>query len=437
VKRQRNTWLPPGSLRARFAAGVSWSVAGAVVSRGLNLALAVASARLLGQAVFGELSMVQSTASMFTVFAGLGLGITATKHVAGLRHQDPARAGRVLALSSLASLAAGALLTLVLLAAAPLLAARSLAAPHLAGPLRIASALLLLGALTAGQGGALAGFEAFRVVARINMVTGLVSLPLVLLLIHAAGLEGGLWGQVAVMAVNWYLSHRALRAECGRAQVPFAFSGCWKEWPILWKFSLPAFVSSAILAPVIWASNAMLARQPEGYLQVGIFTAADKWRLLITFVPASVASIALPMLANLHSGGDGVSYRKIFQASLILNLALTVAPALTAAAFAAPLMALYGEGYRRGWPAMLILAMASVPTVLNTVLGQPVVANGFIWVRCGFDVLLASLLLGFAWWLIPVWGAAGLAAAHGVAYSASSLGLLTFGRVMRGRAAHA
>ncbi|MBI3696444.1 MAG: oligosaccharide flippase family protein [Acidobacteria bacterium] len=415
---------------------MGWSVAGAVVSRGLNLALAVASARLLGQMVFGELSMVQSTASMFTVFAGLGSGITATKHVAELRQKDPARAGRVLALSSLASLAAGALLTLVLLAAAPLLASRSLAAPHLAGPLRIASALLLLGALTVGQSGALAGFEAFRAVARINTITGLVSFPLVLLLIRGAGLEGGLWGLVGVMAVNCYLSQQALREECRKARVPFAFSGCWKEWPILWKFSLPAFASSAILVPVIWASNVMLARQPQGYLQLGIFSAADKWRLLLTFIPTSVAGIALPMLANLHSRGDGLSYRKILRANLILNLALTVVPALAAAAFAAPLMALYGEGYQAGSPAMVVLVLASVPTVLNTVLGQPVVANGFIWVRFGFDVLLAALLLGFARWMIPVWGAAGLAAAYGAAYSASSLGLFAFGRVMWGRVPH-
>src|ERR1022692_3038167 len=42
--------------------------------------------------------MIQSTVGMLGIFAGLGLGITATKYVAELRSHDPERAGRIIAL---------------------------------------------------------------------------------------------------------------------------------------------------------------------------------------------------------------------------------------------------------------------------------------------------------------------------------------------------
>ena len=62
------------SLRGRFARGVAWSLIGALMSQGSNLAASVLIARLMGRARFGEYGMIQSTVGMFGIFAGLGLG---------------------------------------------------------------------------------------------------------------------------------------------------------------------------------------------------------------------------------------------------------------------------------------------------------------------------------------------------------------------------
>jgi len=85
----------------RLARGVFWSMAGAVISRSLMLAATVLVARMLGKTGFGELGMIRTTVGMFGVFAGFGLGLTATKHVAEFRRSDPDRAGRIIGLSGL------------------------------------------------------------------------------------------------------------------------------------------------------------------------------------------------------------------------------------------------------------------------------------------------------------------------------------------------
>ena len=54
----------------RLAKGVFWSMAGAVISRGLMLVASVLVARMLGKVGFGELGMIRSSVGMFGVFAG-------------------------------------------------------------------------------------------------------------------------------------------------------------------------------------------------------------------------------------------------------------------------------------------------------------------------------------------------------------------------------
>ncbi|NOZ40854.1 MAG: oligosaccharide flippase family protein [Planctomycetes bacterium] len=76
-------------------------MAGAVISRGLMLVASILVARMLGKTVYGELGMIRSTVGMFGVFAGFGLGLTATKHVAEFRESDPERAGRIVGFTEL------------------------------------------------------------------------------------------------------------------------------------------------------------------------------------------------------------------------------------------------------------------------------------------------------------------------------------------------
>ena len=115
---KRREFLPTGSLRARFTAGVFWSLGGAVISRGFTLGASIVCARFLGKARFGELGMIQSTVGTFGILAGLGLGLTATKYVAEFREQDGSKVGRILALSALAALVSGTFMAVLLIATA-------------------------------------------------------------------------------------------------------------------------------------------------------------------------------------------------------------------------------------------------------------------------------------------------------------------------------
>ena len=419
-------FAPTGSLRARFAVGAFWSVFGAVISRGFLLAASVVCAWFLGKEGFGALGMIQSTAGMFGVFAGLGLGITATKYVSEFRRQDPTKAGRILALSAFAAFIWGSVITGLLILLAPFLAQHVLAAPQLAKPLAIGSGLVFFGAINGAQTGALAGFEAFKSIARVNIFAGVASFPLIVLGVWRGGLQGAIWGSVAALGINWALNNRALRRECANAAVSYQFAGWRRELGILHRFSLPAFLGSTLVVSAIWACNALLARQPQGYAELGLYAAADKWRVMIVFVPSYVFAMVVPVLSNLHGESDAAGFRTVFRANLQLNGSLALLAAIGIAAFAAPIMAVYGNSFRGGRIVLIVLAFSAIGEVLSAMLGQPLIAAHQMWWRLGFSLMFVALLLGAAWALIPKRGAIGLAVAYAVAYVVTALALFLF-----------
>jgi O-antigen/teichoic acid export membrane protein len=301
-----------------------------------------------------------------------------------------------------------------------------LAAPQLAESLAIGSGLAFFGAINGAQTGALAGFEAFKTIAVVNVIAGVASFPLIVFGVWARGLQGAIWGSVAALAINWILNNRALRRVCANAKVSYHFACCYRELGILHRFSLPALLAAIAVAPGLWVCNALLARQPHGYADLGVYAAADKWRLLILFVPTSVFTMVLPVLSNLYNEGDGIGFKEVFRSNLKINATLVLLSAVLIAAFAVPIMTIYGPSFRGGSAVLLILAFSSIPETLNAILGLALIARRLMWWRFAFDLLLVGILVGLAFLFIPRWGALGLAASYGLAFATTSLGLFVF-----------
>ena len=198
----------PGTVRRRFASAVIWNILASVVSRSMVLLATIGCARFLGKAGFGQFGIVQSTATMVSTLATLGLGITATRYVADLRETDPQRAGRIIGLTWTVTAISGFSLALISIVSARPVARLMIHDSELTASIRIASALVFLNAMLAYQNGALAGFEAFRRLARINVISGILSLPIVLIGVWRWGLNGAIAGTAISLVINWFLNER-------------------------------------------------------------------------------------------------------------------------------------------------------------------------------------------------------------------------------------
>ncbi|MBE0656180.1 MAG: oligosaccharide flippase family protein [Bryobacteraceae bacterium] len=416
----REVWKAD-SLRGRFARGAVWSLIGAVISQGSTLAASVVTARLLGREQFGEFGMIQSTVGMLGIFAGLGLGVTSTKYVAEYRNRDPERAGRIIALGSAVAAGSGGLLALGLLAFAPWLAEKTLNAPALAYELRIAAALLFFNAFNGAQSGALSGFEAFREIARINLIRGLATFPVTAGSVFLWGLPGAVWALSATAAATCLLSQLSLRQHCAAQGIRPQFSSAWRERRVLWTFSAPAFLSGALVGPVTWVSTAMLVNQSGGYAEMGVFSAANQWRGAIAFIPGVLSQFALPLLSNLNGEGDVSRYGRTLRWNLILTAVAASGIAVPVMLGAPMIMRLYGANFQQGWLVLVVSAATAVITCVNGVVGTSILSGGSVWTGLGFNAMWAVVLLASSYYLVPTNLAFGLAAAMLLAYMAHTV----------------
>ncbi len=424
--------LPVNSLRERFARGVFWAMAGTATAQALNLLSSILVARLLGKAVFGGLGMILSTVGMFGTLAGLGLGLTGTKYIAEFRASDPERAGRIIGMAGVTAFISGILISGILFGIAPYLAARTLSAPALGLELRISCGMLLFSAMNGNQIGALAGFEAFKTIAKVNLLQGFLNFPLLVGGAYWGGLPGIVAAYTATSALAFLINRQALRWECRRAKVPIVYSNLGRELPILWKFSLPALLSGIMVSPVMWLANTFLVNQPNGYQEMGIFSAANQWRVSLLFIPTVLGQVVMPMMSNTLGAGARSSARKLLLVSILTNFVVIVLPAIIIGILSPWIMSQYGEGFRQGWPVLIMcLIYAGVLAVLTPV-GNIIAASGRMWVGLFMNLGWATALLVSVSLLIER-GALGLASSYAIAYAAHSLWALGYALVILGR----
>ncbi|TAM53872.1 MAG: hypothetical protein EPN53_04795 [Acidobacteria bacterium] len=403
----------------RLAKGSLWSISGSLISRGLLLAASIPVARILGKTGFGELGMVQSTAGMFGVLAGFGLGITATKFVAEFRRSEPERAGRIIGLSGLVATATGALWATGLLVLAPWLAKHAIDAPNLTAALRVAAVMLFFSALTGAQTGALSGLEAFRTIAYANVFAGMVSLPILVCGAYFGGLTGAVWALGVDLCVKWLLNSVALRKEARRYGVPLKPTQCLREWPALWNFSIPFVASALVVVATMWLCNVILANQPAGYSELGILNASNTWRALLVFIPGMIVNTALPILSETTSRDEPTrAFARTLKTTQSI-IGVIVLPFGTVLIYSSDaLMTLFGKEFRNGSVVLVGVLSATMISSLAAVTGPALQARNRVWIGAVFNLAYAVLLLAIVFLLSGRWGAASVAYGSAASYLA-------------------
>lgn len=413
----RNIWdrIERSDIGSRMATGAFWALAGSVISRGLMLLASIIVARILGKTEYGELGMIRSTVTMFTVFAGFGLGLTATKYIAEFRETNKIKAGKIIGLSTIFAGITGSIIAIIILLTAPIIASKTINAPHLVNELRLGAFMLFFSAINGAQTGILAGLEAFKSIAKVNIIAGLVAFPIQIGFTLLWGLTGSVIGFGTNFLVLWSLNFISVRKISSNFNIKIDFTYSWSEWPILYKFSLPALLSGLLVSPVLWACNAMLVNQPNGYEEMAIFDAGFQWRNSVLFIPAILSQIALPLLSS--ESTNHKKFSKILKTNILLNLVSSLFIALLILFFSKLIMSSYGEGFIEGRNVLNILIITTVLISINSVVGQAMASKNKMWYAFSLNLIWAISILAASYYFnTRNSGALGLATAYLISY---------------------
>ena len=409
--------LEASPLGWRLARGAFWSLAGSLISRGLGLFSAILVGRMLGRQEYGELGIIQNTIGMFGTLAGFGMGLTANKCVAEFKATDPARAGRIIALASATAWISSSIMALALVACAPWLAANTLAAPQLSGLLQAGALILLLSGVNGAQTGALSGFEAFKRIARINLISGVLTFPLMVIGAWMWGVAGAVWGLIGSQLANCVMGFFAVRIEAARYHISHSYAGCFSDLQMFWSFSLPAVLTGVLNSAVAWGAGALVVNRSGGYADMGIYNAALRVKQAPELFLGMLIAPMLPILSEAFGKGDRVAFQRTLLFSFLLATLLIVPISLVQAAAPALTLLPFGAGYQ-GHPGIVLwLMLHAVMYALLFPMGSVLIAMGEMWFSLAVNVLFALVFGAAAWMAVPRYGAAGYAAAMAIAYS--------------------
>lgn len=282
----------------RVIKGTFWLSLGSLVSGSLMSLAAVLLARFLSPAEYGEFGMVKSTIDNFLIFASMGIGLTTTKYVSELKDTDKEAASAVLgtALGLVAGL--GLLVTLLLLASADFLASEVLHNGNLRLPLMVGAFTLLFVAVNGTQLGALLGLQAYRDNGISSMLQGSFLCAGLTIGAYYGGVLGALGGQLAGIVLVSLVLQWLLRRAAARQQIHIRWEHFRANARMLYKFAIPASLSTLIVAPTLWILNTMLVQQADGYPALGLYSAVMIFGMAIQLFNGAIGNALLPILLS-------------------------------------------------------------------------------------------------------------------------------------------
>lgn len=407
--------MDPSSPLARLAHGISWTAIGAFASRPLLLAGAMACARFLDPGAYGKLALLQSAVLTLGAFAGMGMATAVTKHLSELRQRDPARASRLLWLTLVLSVGSSAATAILLVLFRHTVAERWLASADIADLLPVTALTLVFTVVAAAQSAALTGLEAYRPLAGCNFANGLLTAGFMIAGAASNGLPGALWGSALAGMLTTLILGFVLRIEARRAGLSLVAPFTHADLSTALQAAVPLLIAGLIPPAVSTISSAMLSRTPGGYAELGVFSAADQWRVAILFLGRMLAQPSLPILTDLYTARDYPGFRRMFGVNLITAGPACAAAAVVLGLFGGRIMALYGRAYAAHGEVLAYCCAGAALAAVSWVAAQALTGAGEYWLGVWLNTLWAVTLLLLCYWWRDT-GALGLAQAFLAAY---------------------
>lgn len=405
-----------------MANGVFWSFTCTAFSKLLVLISGILCAHFMSKTQYGEFGMVRSTINMFVVFGTAGLGITATKFISEYRFSDKERIFSIYCLTNGFAFITGLITTILVLIFSDYLATTTLQAPHLVNSVRIGAFLLFVTVLNGAQNGVLLGFEDYKARA-LNGLYGSIAESFFMIV---GAIYYGVFGAVLGYGIGFFVLfvfnvisiNKNLKLN---GIISKRFNINKDDIPILYKFSLPAALASIMAGPTYWIMKTILVRTC-GYEELAVFEAADYWKTIALFVPATIAQIALPILSSMVNS-DKSKYWKVFNLNLGLNTVLALMFAIAISLCSSLIMSSYGQDYSTNTLPLIVLSFSTVFSIMSSVIGLAITSRAKMWIGFLFNGVWGVLLIGFSYLFTVVfpWGAAGISFAILLSYLIHSI----------------
>lgn len=381
------------SIFKRILNGAFWSLTGVAFAKFLVLIAGILCARILGTAHFGELGIVRSTIGMFVIIGASGLGYTANKYIAEYRASSRTnQIARICNLTVVFGVSMGLIITIAVLLSSRYLAENILNNSELIASVRLGAILLFMSIFNSVQNGILSGFEKFKVIAINTLISSAVEAVGIILGAYLYSTEGAVVGYGLSFIVWAIINFVSIEKVFSNEKISFKYRWLTREdFSVIWNFSIPATMNTIMVVPAFWMLKTMLVNIC-GYESLGIYEAADQWKVIILFVPGAIANILLPIFSNIQGADNSKSFSKTLNYSIIVNGCIALLLFCMVLLGQHIIMDFYGKEYKDSGT-LVILCFSTIFSSVAQVMTLSLISKGKVW---------GSFILNFIWALILV-----------------------------------
>ena len=348
-------------------------------------------ARALGITEYGVYGLIFGTIGLTASVTGLQMGLTATVFVARYRDTEKSKAAFVIAFVNRFGLAVSLLFLLCTIPFAShitlwLVGSSGLEMAVVAGCLLVAFSII-----SGVQDGIIQGFEDFRSVALVRLITTVITLGC----IYFAGIQFGLLGVMSALLlgllVKYLLLTRKLIWHIRENKLPAKGDGvCGKE--LLWGFSFPSMLVSLLVGAVGWWGTFLLSRQTNGFDALAVVNTGLQWRGPIFLLSSAISSVAIPVISRYFQSENHIAIQEMQRKVLLFNGGFTLLASAVMILLSPWILLLYGSKFSDGTLVFSLVIASSVPQVIAGIYMQNLVAKG----------QMRRILLLHLWLVIPM-----------------------------------
>jgi O-antigen/teichoic acid export membrane protein len=144
---------------------------------------------------------------------------------------------------------------------------------------------------------------------------------------------------------------------------------------------------------------------------VGIFAVASRVNSVGSTIYVSLVTAIRPILAQLHDRSDRAGLAHLYMTATRWMLTLNLPFFLLIVLYSKFILSLFGETFRAGATALLILAAGELVNAATGICGPMIDMTGHVKIKLANSILRLVVLVGASAFLIPIWGVVGAATA--------------------------
>jgi len=410
-----------GSLKERIIKGVFWSLIGNAISKLLSFVALILVARIFGPEEYGVFEMLRNTLITFGVFTGMGIGLTATKYIATFYKKDHEKISHLMGTIYFITLVTTSIFALFLLIFAREVAQILLNNENLTFLLKLGVILLITNTFVALQNAIFAGFEKFKTITKINFIVGVINIPLMVFFAYKFGITGVIIALIISgiiqVSYGYYHIYKVQKEE----NINVNFRKIKEDLLFLWKFSIPTFIATAMVAPIVLVSKSILTYEENGYIAIGLFSAAYTIQSVLILFNMTLNNALIPILTS-----EGDNKNKTFKMiniyiSWLVGLGITI-PIIV---FPEITKLMFGEKFftQEYINTLIILMFSFIIYMFKQSISRSFIIDSKMWYSVLDNLVWGITLLIVTFFLSHI-GSVGLALAYLISYIISLLVLV-------------